>query len=75
MVATMTDSKAKPNFGAPADDGLGKSRARDVHSGKWSCLKVSGYGQMDAHMGSWINREAHEPFRQDLTLPTPKDWK
>jgi hypothetical protein len=67
----MTTDKRKPTFAPLEPDPIGKNKSRDIHGGRWSCARVYAYGQQDQFMGSWIDRTAHSPFREDLTLPTP----
>ena len=67
-----TNKQSNPTFGSREPDPIGKNKSRDIHSGRWSCAKgYNAIGQHDPFMGSWIDRAAHSPFREDLTLPTP----
>jgi hypothetical protein len=77
MEAIVTTNKqSKPTFSEPPPNPLGKNASRDIHAGRWSCARGYAYGQQDQYMGSWVDRTAHSPFREDLTLPTPpKDLK
>jgi hypothetical protein len=70
----MATDKRKPTFGAPPIDDLGKNAWRDIHNGRWSCAKRygAGHGQSDPYLGVFIQPASdREPFKQDLTLPTP----